>query len=386
MNIKFDLNKLQILEEVNNSFFSKYFNNNSKNSNIIFIYTPPKVGSTSLVSSIRISAAHKYSVVHIHDDCMLNCLTGNKNITVNEIIRYNKYIGKNVFVIDIYRSPLERKISDFFEKISTYHFNNTEESINNYNINKVIDRFNNLFPHLYSKDYFQDVYNIHYPDQFDFMKKYLLVEENGIKYIKLRLIDSDKWSNILTSILDTEIVIIKDYETSNKKIGDLYKKFKDSYKIPLNLFQLIKDCKYLKYYYTEEERNSYLSKLCMKTTINNIPYTVDEYNFYMKLSIENKYYNDIQSEHYRDVGCICVACSKKRFELFKKAKKGEVITDKIIHHESVNEFKTNIIQSISKNLKSKNKKININTNTKQPNTAGGKTILGYMKDIVNNNK
>jgi hypothetical protein len=56
------------------------------------------------------------------------------NISINEIIHYNKKIGKNVFVIDIYRSPIERKISEYFEKLSCHHFNNTDENINKYNI------------------------------------------------------------------------------------------------------------------------------------------------------------------------------------------------------------------------------------------------------------
>ena len=36
--------------------------NVEKNRNIVFIYSPPKVGSTTLVSSIRLSAAHKFTV------------------------------------------------------------------------------------------------------------------------------------------------------------------------------------------------------------------------------------------------------------------------------------------------------------------------------------
>ena len=35
-----------------------------------------------------------------------------------------KLLGKNVYVIDVYRSPIECKISTFFEKVGVYHFNN----------------------------------------------------------------------------------------------------------------------------------------------------------------------------------------------------------------------------------------------------------------------
>ncbi len=102
----------------------KLFITNS--SNYIFIYTPPKVGSTTLVSSLRISLGKSYNIIHIHDEIMLSVLTGIDGISVNNIIEYLASIGKNVYVIDIYRTPIERKMSEFFEKIAQYHFNNSE--------------------------------------------------------------------------------------------------------------------------------------------------------------------------------------------------------------------------------------------------------------------
>ena len=58
--------------------------------NIVFIYSPPKVGSTTLVSSIRLSATHIFKVLHIHDEVMLQVLTGINNVTINKLIQYNK--------------------------------------------------------------------------------------------------------------------------------------------------------------------------------------------------------------------------------------------------------------------------------------------------------
>jgi hypothetical protein len=115
--------------------------NKSKLNKIIFIYSKPKVGSTSLVTSIRIFASNIYNVIHVHDEKMLEVLSNITDLTVNEIIIYNKYIGKEVFVIDVYRSPIERKISTFFEKIDSIHFNNTCENINKYSIDRLFNRF-----------------------------------------------------------------------------------------------------------------------------------------------------------------------------------------------------------------------------------------------------
>ena len=101
--------------------------------NFIFIYTPPKVGSTTLVSSLRISLGKSYNVVHIHDDIMLSVLTGINNIKVNDIINYLGNKGKKVYVIDVYRTPIERRMSEYFEKLSPYHFNNSEQNLKTYN-------------------------------------------------------------------------------------------------------------------------------------------------------------------------------------------------------------------------------------------------------------
>ena len=68
--------KLSQIKEANDKIFSSLLKDTETYNNIIFIYTPPKVGSTTLVSSIRISASHKFSIIHIHDEIMLNFFTG----------------------------------------------------------------------------------------------------------------------------------------------------------------------------------------------------------------------------------------------------------------------------------------------------------------------
>jgi len=113
--------------------------------NYIFVYTPPKVGSTTLVSSLRISLLVSFSIIHIHDDIMLGVLTGIKNVTVNEIIQFLAQTGKNVYVIDVYRTPIERKMAEFFEKISIYHFNKLDLNMNKYSVNALVIGLINCF-------------------------------------------------------------------------------------------------------------------------------------------------------------------------------------------------------------------------------------------------
>jgi hypothetical protein len=331
-------NKLPQIKEANDKVLGSLLKNNENYKGIIFIYSPPKVGSTCLVSSIRISASHKFSIIHIHDEIMLNFFTGINSVSINEIIQYNSYIGKDVFVIDIYRTPIERKMSEFFEKLSPYHFNNSDENICNYSIKRISDRFNKIFPYLALGDHYIDKYNIPIPELFDNINNFLLIKNNNINYIKLKLKDSKNWGEILSKILSTKIIIIPDYETNNKVIGKLYLKFKNEYKLPINYFETIKNDKYLLYYYSEEERNSYLNLWADKLDDSVLSYSESEYLFYVNLNLENQFYSDLQSEHYIDSGCLCSGCSYKRKIIFEKAKNGMSITEKINHTETVNEI------------------------------------------------
>ena len=320
---------------------------------LIFVYSKPKVGSTCLVSSIRLFASTVFNVVHVHDEDMLQVLSNIKNVTVNEIILYNRYIGKEVYVIDVYRSPIERKMSTFFEKIDSYHFNNTCEQINQYDIHKIIHRFNKLFPHIANGDHFMDTYPIQIPLVFDYQNKYLLVEQDGIKYIKLRLKDSHEWSTILTKLLGHQIQIIKDYETVAKPIKELYLKFKDTYRVPSHfLKELIHECKYLNYYYSLEEKEEYMRiwEPKMDETCCFAAFTTEEYKLYETISLENCHLDTIQLKHYFDGGCLCTACRIKRNKMVGKLLEGGDIdlNDKIIHEEAKHEYIGNKIHVLNK--------------------------------------
>jgi hypothetical protein len=366
--------KIKILIDANEKMHICEDQSIEKNKNLIFIYCPPKVGSTSLVSSFRLFALNKYTVFHIHDESMLKVLCGVKNITINEIINYNKSLGKNVYVIDIYRSPVEQKISAFFEKIGSYHFNNTDENMNNYDINKLINRFNKLYPYLSRSDYYREVYNIPFPETFDFSKKYLCQDINGIKYIKLRLKDSAEWSQILNQILGIHITIVNDYETDKKIIKHIFKQFKENYRIPSNFIKLLEDNDGLKYYYSPQERAEYLSLWRYKQGQQIIPYSETEYSLYNEISRENQHISEIQRTHYIDVGCSCTGCSRKRNIIIYKLSKGEKVDDVIDHNKANNEYNNMILCRKKQRLITLVKKISaissINNMNKKNNPKG----------------
>jgi hypothetical protein len=369
----FENMNINSLKQVNDLFNFTY-------NKIIFIYSQPKVGSTSLVSSLRIFGNNQFHVIHIHDEVMLKVLTGVDNVTINEIIAYNKYIGKEVYVIDIYRSPIERKISSFFEKIGCYHFNNVDTEVNKYNTNRVINRFNKIFPYIANGDNFLDIYPLtNKPEKFDFKNKYLLVEDYGIKYIKLRLKDSNEWSKILCKLLNISIYIVKDYESSSKPIKDLYKRFKENYKIPKNLLDDLMKCKYLNYYYSSQELEEYYKLWNRKSITNFVSFTEDEYKFYEYLCLENNHLDHIQLNHYIDQGCICKACNIKRINVASKIRAGNYNNEKIIHDEAKKELLTNRVIKANR----------INTtihNLSMKIKGGRKDFKTEMNNIVSNKR
>lgn len=339
--------RLEKIKNINKRLFKR------DKKNIIFVYSPPKVGSTSLVSSLRLNLSENYNIIHIHDEIMIGVLikTDMEDITMSDIINYNEELGKNVFVMDIFRNPIERKISEYFEKLSSLHFNNTELNLNKYRMEKIIDRFNKVFEHISKDDYFFERYNIECPDHFDVENKYLLIENKGTKYIKLRMNDIDEWNVILTKIFKSNIVTVKDHETKNKSIGELYERFKKEYRIPYRHYLKIKESNCLKYYYSKEERENYLKSWEHKTEKKEITcYTKKEYDFYLNVCIENKYYNNnIEWDHYIDNGCLCMFCSKKRKEIVKKLKSGmKTINEKIIHDNELLKREIGLRMSISK--------------------------------------
>ena len=310
---------------------------------IVFVYSAPKVGSTSIVSSLRIFAMHLYDIVHIHDEAMLKVLCGIEGIEISDIIEYNASLGKQVFVIDVYRSPIEHKISIFFEKIGSYHFNVADEVVNSYSTKRIIDRFNHIYPHLSSCDTFRNKYNIKKGDILKTINEQLLTQsfvhivENNITYIKLKLNCSKEWSQILSRLLQTRIIIVKDYETKKKKIKDIFQKFMADYKIPYSYLMLEMDSVEMKLYYTKDEQEQYYKHWASNSTnISGIvPYTTAEYTIYNNICLENAHLDYIQSDHYIDMGCKCKGCEAKRKLLRKKLIQGEPLVNDCVIHEKV---------------------------------------------------
>jgi hypothetical protein len=314
----------------------------------IIVFCPPKVGSTTLVTSLRMSLGKYANVLHIHDEHMIGVLTGIHDITVNDLINYISLTEESLFIIDVYRTPIERKMSEYFDKL-TFHFNNSEENIGKYNIQILIDRFNKLFPYIATSEHYLDKYNLDNPIPFNFETKYTLQKINNIQYLKLRLTDINVWPTILSAVFNARVVIVNDHLTSNKFLGNKYAEFKNKYRLPSNFYDQLVTDKNLLFYFDNIERTNYLDTY--ERIIDNaaVPFTQAEYKVYLEITLRNQFYTVIEKDHYIDNGCSCNACCVKRKELYNKALKGETITEKIIHETCVLNMNKRITRSKRRN-------------------------------------
>lgn len=363
-----DLNKIEKLKNANSILGLDNLETSHNHNNIIFVYSVPKVGSTSLVSSLRLFAFFGFAIIHIHDETMLEILTNIQDISIVEIINYNGFLKRNVYVIDIYRSPIEHKISTYFEKISSFHFNTSDEQVNTYKTDKLILRFNNIFPYIAVGDIFMDQYEIDKISSFNYEDKYFLYTNNNITYLKLRLKDVNEWRKIILKVIHIDVVIVNDYSANKKEIKPSLMSFKQQYKIPKNYIEMIQNCKYFNYYYSEKEKRDYLNQWKNKIDETNFHcMSSDDYKLYVSISLENQIKNNIDYTHYMYNGCTCKGCLFKRQNIITRLLNGENVSEKINHEKANDELNYTIKMNKIKKLNYLIKKVNDDNNLKKKN-------------------
>jgi hypothetical protein len=234
-----------------------------------------------------------------------------------------------------------------------------------------IELFNDVFPYLADDDYYFTFFGKDL-NTFDPNQQFLIRDLFGATYIKLRLSDVNRWSEILSNIFKERILIINDYQTSNKKIGKLYDLFKKKYRIPSNLLQLTENDSKLSFFLSKKEKVKYLSAWRKKSTIDYQPFTLEQFKFYLDISLQNQINDPIELYHYIDNGCFCDACVCKRKEFYIKALRNEPIKDKIIHENAVNQYKNKITESNNKKIAIINK---INSTLKKSNLKNDRSII-----------
>jgi|SaaInlStandDraft_7_1057024.scaffolds.fasta_scaffold02315_2 hypothetical protein len=170
-----------------------------------------------------------------------------------------------LYIIDSYRTPIERKISSFFENI-TIHVPNYKSL----SIVKLINLFNEKF--LYTLEEYHSInevfrkYDIPLFDTFDFNKHYNITYKGTKIFIKLLYKDIDNWGTILSRIFKKKIIIRNDNISDTKDYFTMYTEFKKKYKIPKKYIDnLLKNDREFTIYNTKDEQEKYIKKWSAKS-------------------------------------------------------------------------------------------------------------------------
>lgn len=225
-----------------------------------FVYCGGKCGSKTLYHTLKKS-------LHVHSNINFQkiSLNGEKEVTIFDIINYNRSNKKRVYIIDSYRTPIERKISSFFENIQNHLPNYKELSIES-----IIDFFNtNLLSRLEEYHSLDEAFRYFRVDpftKFNFEKKFIAKTYENITFVKIRFQEINEWSDILSKIFNKQINMVNRNLTETKEIFNLYNEFKKVYKIPKSYIhnQLANDTQF-KIYNSHKEQEEYINKWLLKS-------------------------------------------------------------------------------------------------------------------------
>lgn len=176
---------------------------------------------------------------------------------------------KKFILIDSYRTPVERKISSFFQNITGYI-----PDYNNKSSEELIDIFNSKYlrsiENYHSINIAMDHYNVEHFTEFDFKKGYVKKEVGNIIFVKILYKYIDNWSSILSSIYNKDITMNSANIASDKPYAKVYAEFKQKYKVPRSYLEQLNHDKEFKIYNTKDEQEEYINKW-LENSYNDIP-------------------------------------------------------------------------------------------------------------------
>jgi mannosyltransferase OCH1-like enzyme len=272
----------------------------------VLVYCGGKCGSSTLHTTLKNNGLISYK---IHDNSyfqyVCNIFKKDTNKTIFDVIDYNLKRNKKFYIIDSYRTPIERKISSFFQNIQNHIINFHKKTIE-----EIISIFNEQL--LYELEEYQSIDEVmeHYGlakfTEFDFDNKYNITKKDNIIFIKLRLNDIDDWSNILSTIFEKTIIIHNNNLTCDKPINKYYNEFKEKYKVPQKyIYNYLMNDNTFNIYNNRKEQNDYINKWLKKSYAlifpNNIWFYWNDFKYIPKEVVDNinlyrKTYSDFKIE------------------------------------------------------------------------------------------
>jgi hypothetical protein len=228
-----------------------------------FIYSGRKSGSSTLNNSFL--SLKEASSIQIHNNEDFLYKYGQCGYaSVFDLIESNMKKHKTIYIIDSYRTPLEKKMSSFFEDIEDY--------IPNYKVcemSYLTTYFNNKYIYakncgrIYTEDYepldeIMEHFNLPPLKTFDFDNKYVIVRHKNLVFVKVRFSEIRRWEDMFSKIIGVPFKIVDRNRSEDKEYYEVYEKFKNLYKVPKTYIDQLKTDKRFITYNSKNERDKYI--------------------------------------------------------------------------------------------------------------------------------
>ena len=149
-------------------------------------------------------------------------------------------INKKTYIIDVYRNPIERKISSFFQNIDIFVPNWKSKS--NEDLIKIFNK-----EHIFKLEEYHSIneafdhFNLPRFKEFDFQKKFNMYEHNNKVFIKLLHKNINMWNFILRYIFKKKFIISNNNLSIQKDYYKTYQNFLLIYKVPKKYLNKLKN-------------------------------------------------------------------------------------------------------------------------------------------------
>jgi hypothetical protein len=220
----------------------------------VYIFCSGKSGGTTLCNSFNesnIVSAHTHSIYG-----GAGYVTNINQRFICETIMYSS-LFKEIFIFDIYRTPIERKMSSFFEQYNEVDFTSN-------NVNELCDCFNNNHLMIIENYHSLNELLIHFKlplfENFDFKQKYNILKKDNLTFLYLLFENFCEFNNIIKSITNYNIEIRKLNCSCDKQYNELYKEFKKIYKCPLSFLPNLLCDNQFNIYVEDQSKIQYLKK------------------------------------------------------------------------------------------------------------------------------
>ena len=221
----------------------------------VLCLTTGKCGSHTLRKTIKQSG---FKTIKVHQKLDFENIYGYDGL-IDLINRSSK--NKKLYIIDSYRTPIERKMSSFISRlphhVPDYSERTVEELVDL--CNEIVDskRRDRLFLKQ-AIDKIMIEYGVEPFDTFDFEKGYVIKEKDNLIFVKILFSDINKWGTILSEIFHKQIVLQSGNLTKNKEWSWLYDEFKSKYKISESDLNTIAEDVNFKTFTPQAQREKYL--------------------------------------------------------------------------------------------------------------------------------